>query len=444
MFDEQQQQQQQHQAYAAYGFVPSPFDYSFLEPAPAAAAPSPASAAVASMPAAGLSAASSVVGRSDLLPPVEDLAFDLDLDLGYGTGAALFAESWRALDPFPTAQHGEQQQQQALSAEPGDHDLAAGASYATSATMSPFIDKTTPAAVDELDGFALWLQSFGTSHAGSSPRWFRPRQSLTPLSHRRPHRHLSPDTEPHGSAPSDLPLILSSSTAPGEAVSPRDIFWADVGSGPSTTSDPAAAHHVAADSAVKRQIERALSVRQSRQTSPAPTGVDLVVALPTQWLTSASSSTHVHSPPAAITAPMVLFSSPEPEDAVSEQPSASSRKVTRKRSAPTTGAELEAAESASAFIAPPTARSGAKKAKTATPASRPNTKAKAASSRRKVSFDESTTGGSDDGEEDDEDENEPAVKGGKGDKSQLSKKERRKASTSRASLRRTVLSGIVD
>lgn len=157
-----------------YGFVPSPFDYSFLDSSQGAVKqpPSPAATAGPSMPAdvaTDLSAASSSVGPSAGAPPaghdddgaLTDLGFDLDLDLGFGSGTALFVESWRALDPFPIAQHDRPLDDPSadLSGHLPQHH--AGASYPSSPTMSPFVDKAAPSAVDQLDGFASWLQSFG-------------------------------------------------------------------------------------------------------------------------------------------------------------------------------------------------------------------------------------------------------------------------------------------
>lgn len=187
MFDEQQQQQQ-HQAYAAYGFVPLPFDhFGLFEPAPSFVEPPPSPSIFADMTPIGLSATS-----SHLSPPAPDLEFDLGLDLGFGSGAALFAESWRALDPFPAAQHEppppppQQQQQNRRSAEQGDANLqqeVVGISFSSSSTVSPLVEKASPGTFDQLDGFASWIQSFGAFPVRA--RWFRP--SLTLLSH-RPYR----------------------------------------------------------------------------------------------------------------------------------------------------------------------------------------------------------------------------------------------------------------
>lgn len=248
----------------------------------------------------------------------------------------------------------------------------------------------------------------------------------TLISVRADHSVPSPDAEPYGSVISDLPLILSSSTISGSAASPCDIFWADNSGG--RLAELAASS--LAESAVRIQTEHPLLDCQSHLALPTPAVVfDSEVELSPLW--PGMASTMVEPPSTSVEAmvvPIVALLTPELDDASLEKPSPP-RKMARKRSAPSTGVELETEIAGSASIAPPTARPAAKKAK-AVPTARPKSRPKAVAARTKVSFDESTTGGSEDDDEDDDenDDDEPESKGGKADKSKLSKKERRKAS----------------
>lgn len=241
---------------------------------------------------------------------------------------------------------------------------------------------------------------------------------------------LSPVTESHAPNASDLPLILSSSTASGSAVSPRDIFWADAGGGPSTDL---VAPLDDVGSTTKREVELTLL---SSQHSPTPALLSNVgFAFSPEWLAPTSIELKPLPPRLDEATPsLAFFASPEPDDRGLDLNSLP-RGSARKRSAASTGIELDAGIAPSASIAPPpSTRPAAKRAKmvpAAQPKPKPKPKTKPAVARqRKVSFDESMTGGSDDDDDDDDsgDAEEPPIKTGKLDKSQLTKKERRKAS----------------